>query len=225
MNGFKNIISLGFNCEVSFRIEDYLGEQINSYPLSWAFLQSREGFIEFLDNPDDLLNGEIKMLPNGMVLDLDYLICFHGKSTYSELMSEDGTIREDVMKDTIDELKSRVGYLLKKWDFMLSQVEKYLFILKVDGRRGDDDVRYVEQVYSILDKKVAGTFVMLVVLENIYFTKHWDCIQHSNILVRGIEKFAPINDTKLGGDIEGWLKIIEEAKNVLTVLPEGGLIT
>ena len=36
-------MSLGYNCEVSFRINDYLEREIDSYPLSWAYVfeQSR----------------------------------------------------------------------------------------------------------------------------------------------------------------------------------------
>ncbi len=36
--GFDHIVSLGYNCEVSFRINDYLEREIDSYPLSWAYV-------------------------------------------------------------------------------------------------------------------------------------------------------------------------------------------
>ena len=51
---FQNIVSLGYNCEVSFRIEDFTHEKINSYPFSWSYISDHKKFLEALQNLDDV---------------------------------------------------------------------------------------------------------------------------------------------------------------------------
>ena len=48
MNDKPVIVSLGYNCEISFRIEDYYGK-LDSYLFSWSFEDSRKGFIKALE--------------------------------------------------------------------------------------------------------------------------------------------------------------------------------
>ena len=89
---FENIVSLGYNCEVSFRIEDFTGEGIDSYPFSWAYVNDSEHFITCLWELDGLLSGKIEVLPWGMFLDKKYQIAFHGKGDAKELFNVDGSL-------------------------------------------------------------------------------------------------------------------------------------
>lgn len=66
---FKNVISLGYNCEVSYRIEDLLGRKIDSYPFSWAYVMDNHAFLKCLENLEDVLENEIEILPSGMFKD------------------------------------------------------------------------------------------------------------------------------------------------------------
>ena len=53
MNTKPILVSLGYNCEVSFRLEDYYGK-LDSYLFSWSFEDSRSGFIKALENMEDV---------------------------------------------------------------------------------------------------------------------------------------------------------------------------
>lgn len=64
---FQNIVSLGYNCEVSFRIEDFTHDKIKSYPFSWSYITDQKKFLDALWNLDDVLKNEIEVLPWGMV--------------------------------------------------------------------------------------------------------------------------------------------------------------
>jgi hypothetical protein len=73
---FDEVTSLGYNCEVGFRIQDYFG-LMDSYPYSWAYCLDRKLFLESLDNLDDILTGDITLMPSGMFRCEKYQISFH----------------------------------------------------------------------------------------------------------------------------------------------------
>ncbi len=59
---FDNIISLGYNCEVSYRINDFAHKPIDAYPFSWAYTLDPSLFAKCLWHLDDLLKGDIEIL-------------------------------------------------------------------------------------------------------------------------------------------------------------------
>lgn len=61
------LVSIGWNCEVSFRIQDFLNRQIDSYVYSWVRVQNSAGLLHSLYYPEDILAGKITLLKCGML--------------------------------------------------------------------------------------------------------------------------------------------------------------
>lgn len=56
---YDHIISLGYNCEVSFRIKDFFGK-LESYPFTWVYINNQiPQFVDVLKNFDKLLLKKI----------------------------------------------------------------------------------------------------------------------------------------------------------------------
>ena len=43
------VAGLGYNCEISFRLENFYGH-INAFPFSWSYVLEREYFPKVLEN-------------------------------------------------------------------------------------------------------------------------------------------------------------------------------
>ena len=109
---FSEIISLGYNCEVSFRIKDYCqkhGQSLNSFVFSWAYVEKKEGLLKSLSQLDNFwkeievsgTEGEqLKLLPGGMYRYLAYDIAFHSKA--KKMAFENGkTLNIDIEPDIL----------------------------------------------------------------------------------------------------------------------------
>ncbi len=210
---FQNIVSLGYNCEVSFRIEDFTHDKIKSYPFSWSYITDQKKFLDALWNLEDVLKNEIEVLPWGMFLDKKYGISFHGKGDKTTLFQEDGSVNQEVADSMIEELKSRESYLIEKFKKLLSSDQATLFILKVSSAKdGEENAEFIQGVLEFLKKNyVSQNFMLLAVAEknHLEFVKLLgECVCDKFLTVRSIEAFADDGNTQTGGDIEGWLDVI-----------------
>ena len=91
---YNKVISLRNNCEVSYRIRDYLGH-LDSYPYTWSLCQSHEGFLKSIGNISDLLSGDTRILPSGLVEDPRYQLGFRVKVYKNQLVNENGVIIDE----------------------------------------------------------------------------------------------------------------------------------
>lgn len=210
---FQNIVSLGYNCEVSFRIEDFTHEKINSYPFSWSYITDPKKFLEALHNLDDILKNEIEVLPWGMFLDKKYGISFHGKGDKTALFLEDGTVNAAVADSMIEGLKSRENYLISKFKNLLSSEDTTLFILKLSSKTdGKENADLICGVLAFLKEYyVSHNFLLLAVAEknHLEFVKFLgETVCDKYLSVRYVEEFADDGNTQTGGDIAGWLEVI-----------------
>lgn len=205
---FENIVSLGYNCEVSFRIEDFTGEGIDSYPFSWAYINDSEHFLTCLWELDELLSEEIEVLPWGMFLDKKYQISFHGKGDAKELFNLDGSLNTLIAERRINELKARIRYLIKKFKKLLNSEEKTLFILKIHPQERDGGFFLIKGVLDFLRKNyISQKFMVLAVLEEsnrILGEGISELPIGAQLQVRYIRAYANDSETKSGGDIRGW---------------------
>ena len=88
---FYHIISLGYNCEISFRIRDYYGK-LDSTIYSWCYIKNCKDFLKSLDDPNCLVDDEKYLNSNGMYQCRNYDILFHTKVSKEELFSENEEI-------------------------------------------------------------------------------------------------------------------------------------
>lgn len=176
---YDHIISLGYNCEVSFRIKDFFGT-LESYPFTWVYINNQiYSFVDILDNFDRLLlkKNNLSVVPWGMILDKKYNILFHTKGNVEEMFDEDKTPIKSIVNLRIAELKSRYRHLCVKFNNLLFSNDWTLFVMKVDVEHGYDIKNIIK------------------------FVKKINC---RHILVKYVKKFANDAHTDTDGDLEGW---------------------
>ena len=130
---FDTVISLGYNCEVSYNIYRIHGS-VDSYPLSWAYVHKMSALAEFIRNPENLLRDssfcykrEAKIWQSGIPD-----IWVHGRARSEDLFNGDGTeIPEAIEKDR-EELISRQSHLIRKFkDTCTAPEKRKLFLVTV----------------------------------------------------------------------------------------------
>lgn len=224
---FKKIVSLGYNCEVSTRIQEYMNGHFDSYPFSWVFIGSIPKFVNALNNLDDILANEIVLLPSGMVKDTTYEISFHLKEPANSYHSE-----EEKYKVQIEELKSRFKHLVDKFKNLLNANFYTLFVLKYNKCANLEDYKNV--IHFFEENYKSGKFKILFVFEKEIQKEYFEYFKtNQHVILYTIKEFAGHTDTKYGGDIQGWYSSFAYATNnqkfrkdklrpIITFLKENG---
>ncbi len=204
---FKKIVSLGYNCEVSTRIKEYMKGHFDSYPFSWVYIGSIPKFVNALNNLDDILSNEIVLLPSGMVKDTTYEISFHLKKTANLYDSE-----EEKYKIQVDELKSRFKHLVDKFKKLLNAKFYTLFVLKHNKNGNLEDYKKVINFFenNYKSKKFKILFVFQKEIQQDYYDTFKD---NKFVVLYTIKEFAKDTDTEKGGDIQGWYSSFAYATN------------
>ncbi|MDM0822046.1 hypothetical protein QTI12_14785 [Clostridium perfringens] len=216
-NTFDEVVSLGYNCEVSFRIKDYFGK-ISSYPYSWAYCCDKNLFLKSLDNLDDILTGEITLLPlSGMFKCEKYNMNFHS-SKHKENLVVDGKPNKENVEKEIKNLKEKIKHLTKKFKDLLTSEKNTLFVIKIKHDEFNDE-KFIQEIYSRLLKYYKSKrFLLLVVLEEKYLTKEIINLESERLKIRTVKYFAKDNDTLRGGDLVGWNSVFSEFKVKFTMI-------
>lgn len=207
-------VSLGYNCEVSFRIQDYEKKPLDSYPFSWAFIHNTEKFIRVLNNLSDLLTHVIEYdEKSNMVEDKEYEISFHLKGAKDYFYSaENGAVIEEHLSEGIEELRSRIGHCIDKWKKLFAEDNKVIFVVKSKGY----DAQLLDKLYSFLENNFkCGKFLLLVVYERNNQVAFLENKSYEKMICFTIEQFAAVNNTKEGGDIRGWMDALEFAEKTM----------
>lgn len=133
LNGFEKIVSLGYNCEVSFRIEQYLGRQIDSYPLSWAYVSGQDKMDRALEQSANgtLLLGHYTVNASDMFHFDEANISFHSKAEDKQLLRlPDGSTNYPEAEKALAEMRQRFGHLEEKFGRLFVEGPSTLFLLK-----------------------------------------------------------------------------------------------
>lgn len=205
------ITSLGYNCEVSFRLENYF-ERINAMPFSWSFELNRDLFAEVLDNIDDLFTGEVKLWDDQMICDIKYQIKYHPRY---DILRKYGEPTEETYAECVEELRGRVGHLKEKYKKLLVSGQSTLFIMKVEDKGEEDNIAYVKKIMDVLQRNyISGRYTLAAVFEEQAATgavKALENIYGENCLrICTLKKFAPKKHTDTMGDTAGWKRILSE---------------
>ena len=213
MQKFNNIVSLGYNCEVSFRIQDHYG-YVNSIIYSWAYIEDRDGFLRSLGETELLAKSDKQLLPHGMFRSEEYGISFHSKIPKELLIMPDGTVNLDNIEHAKVEMEKRYCYLAQKLRKMFrSQTEKTLYVCKMCGWKKDVDRNrtFINNLYSKLQELCCiDNFAVLIVMEKNDRNIQLRNLEEKGILIRFVEKFADDSETRSGGDQKGWNVIFDE---------------
>lgn len=211
---WDHVISLGFNCEVSFQIQKCTN-MFEASLFSWAFIADDDLFLGALKNLDSLFANEIQFSPErvDMFQCKNFNIFFHGRVPYQQLMQEDSDqIDEKKYKEALDELKSRLEHLKEKFICQLSTKESTIFIRKIEIR-GDlkEHLKFIENLNNYLaGHYLKGEYLLLIIVEEKYYSFFARYVMFPNTEVRCLKYFAPVDDTKDGADDAGWEQIFSE---------------
>lgn len=211
---FDTIVSLGFNCEVSFRIRDHLNGYLDSYPYSWCYVYGGADLSQCLEHPERILSGDIELLPNGMLLCKTCHLSFHGKMPLDQLWNADGSPCQEKLDMTIAELRARQSHLQDKLRWLLNDGKKStLFLMKnakiaFQPKEAAEDIRslsrWLEEHYQ------GGRFLLVVVVEERYLTHRLRRMENKHLVFRSVRQFAKEGKAQSGSDFEGWNAIFDE---------------
>ena len=213
---FDHYISLGYNCEVSYRIEDYLKKPIDSYPFTWAYVHDVRLLPEALSDPANVLQQGMYAEGNSDMFRAEkYQISFRVRASKQDLFRQDGTLREEIAEPALEELRARYAHLCFKWEVLCNTDERTLFVIKVRGEEWCSDamrgvLRSLSESYYCDD----GGFRLLIVCERAYFDEEKaKTFQNGDdrILFAAVESFAADSEADTGGDIAGWMRALEYA--------------
>lgn len=204
---FDVITSLGYNCEISFRLENYFGS-INAMPFSWSFILEREKFPQTLADIDRLFADRVELLEDNMILCKNYNIKFHPRY---DILLQDGSPTEESIQMAVEELQQRVSHLKNKWKELVGSQKETVFLMKVENKGEEADLKYIQQIYQVLQEKyLSGKFTLVVLIERGAATEKIRGLESEKLKVRTLKCFAPKKHTDTMGDVLGWWHILNE---------------
>lgn len=200
------IMSLGYNCEVSFRIEDYFGK-LDSYLFSWSYEEDRNAFLQALSAIESVFTGRVELQPDHMFRDEEYKIKFHPRY---DILPKTGDVDPELYEKGLDELRERLAHLKKKTVDAFCGDRPIVFIMKVENRGIEDNKKYISEVVKVLKKSVKAHFILVAVIEKRAATSELLLMQNDVLMIRTLKRFAPVKHTDVSGDTKGWYKILRE---------------
>lgn len=216
----NKLISLGYNCEISFQIQKFR-KSFESSLFSWVYSLNNQKFINALWNLDDIFVDQIHFhLPTeNMFYDEKYDLVFHGKTNKKEMLDETGNIiNHKKYDDCVAELRSRINHLKEKFQKEFFSDYEKIYFRKIeiypDWMTEDfceEIIQFIKDLHEFFLKKVkVGGFKLIIVLEEQYLNSEIKLLECDTLFIRTVKYFAPYDNTKDGADYESWRKILEE---------------
>lgn len=206
---YSVIVSLGVNCEVSYHLNRVFGF-VDSYPLTWAFVDDVKYLPGFLQDPHRLF--ESKNVQHdyscNMCFYAEYGIHFHCQGGPETLLDETGKVSPDKSRQALDEVASRMRYLSDKFLALLRDPERsVLCVLTVWEWSRTQDLLDVHKVLSNYPK-----VDLLAVLTGKEPNVDVRELKRHGIIVRSIARHPPHNAVTdpEQNDIVGWNRIFSE---------------
>lgn len=202
-NKYDHIISLGYNCEVTYRFLKYFKFEESSL-FNWCHSRNIDNLIRALN--DFNLIGYDFTNPNPLWECKETHIRFHGKAPMSIYI--DKTATKEELENDKKELISRIAYLKKKFIDILTNDSKKLYIYKIKTTDINKDTNtQISKLKSALSLLGGKNFEVLIVSEKeANFTT-----KQGNYIHRTVEYYAPDNDvTSKKYFKNGWNKIFDE---------------
>lgn len=208
---YDTICSLGYNCEISFRLEDICVWGIDNYIFSWASIKDNNEFLLAINNLEDLYTEEYVLQSNGMALSPKYSIAFHLRRNKYKFLNSDKTVNNYELNLALKELQSRLKYLGKKTEKIFSK-KSYAFVIKL--KSGQEHYVFLKELYNFICSKMKKKdFKLICVFEAKYKKEELEKIrtlENDNFVIEFVKEFAEDFDTKNTGDFLGWHKLFKK---------------
>ena len=189
-NKFDYIFSLGYNCEIAYRLYDYFKFEESSL-LNWAGTYSTEHLIEFFNNFEKLGTQGYEG-PNPFWKCKATNLRMHGKvnmNDYINKIADEETIRKDK-----EDLIGRMSYLKEKFIKIAKSSAKKLYAYKLRNNEINENIYDVlNRLYEAMENFGIINFKLLVIYEK-QNSEILDKIAdkcNKNIILRSVDYFAP----------------------------------
>ena len=215
-HNYDHIISLGYNCEVSFRIENYTNTGIDSYPLSWAYVKDQNDMVYILDNLDLLTkdtNYEF-VKSSGMFHSSLLDVFVHSKIDKKNVNDFDDLQLSVFNENASEEIRSRFTHLCSKWEELLKGESSSLFIMKLQRWIGEESCLSVAQDVDdwLQQNYSSGKYLLACCTDDdkifSYINGSVKQDMHPNLRIVKIDRFADDGNTQYGGAIDSWMSEI-----------------
>lgn len=197
---YGHIISLGYNCEISFQLFRK-NKFLESNLFAWAYIPSLKDTLFTLKNLD-LIGSEGFSGPSPLYTCKKTHIGFHGKAGV-KMLQENPALKEEDQ----NELIGRISFLREKFKETAKDGEKNLYIIKVkpeDLDAGDT----LKAIYDYLVETVKNDFDFLIIAEK---KSSFALPMYKNLYVRFVNFFVPDdNVTTKDNDKKHWQRIFDE---------------
>ncbi|NCB49140.1 MAG: hypothetical protein EOM53_00445 [Alphaproteobacteria bacterium] len=203
---YGHIISLGYNCEISFQF--FLKYHfVESSLFAWVNCLNVDNLIYALSHLDKVCSGEIKNIKPMWKCE-NTGICFHGKTSMKIMINN---LSAQILKEDKEELLSRVSYLKNKFIQTSSDGKKNLYIFKYPSKEESDITEKINLLYEKLDNLVENEFDLLIILENDFCSKIQENVFNPHIFIRRVDFFTKEEDvTSKENDFKHYKKIFKE---------------
>ncbi|MBR2068357.1 MAG: hypothetical protein IJ877_01215 [Candidatus Gastranaerophilales bacterium] len=185
-NKFDYIISLGYNCEVTYRFLKYFKFE-DSGLFNWTYSYSINDLIYALNNFDKIAQGEF-INPDPLWECKNTHIKFHGRENMGTYMNHLET--DEILKKDLEDLKGRINHLKEKFlDILKNDKSKlYIYKIKKEDLKNDPEEK-IKELNNALKNLGGNNFKLLIVYEK------QDLIipDNPNFITRNVEYFAPDN--------------------------------
>ena len=201
-NKFDHIISLGYNCETSFKALKYFRfEEAGLF--NWSYSHSINELINALNNFDSICTGDFEY-PNPLWECKNTHIRFHGKANIQLYMEQ--PVSEEIIESDRKELVERMAYLKEKFLNFIRNDSSKLFVYKIRDNEITD--ASTNALLNALINLGAQNFKLLFV----YQTSCGNVTNDSDIMLfRSVDYFAPDDDvTNKKYRHNGWNRIYDE---------------
>ena len=214
---FDEIVSLGYNCEISQRFCDIFKNKVfEHYLYTWSYEKDRSLFLKSFDMLNDFANSGYNIVPSGMIRHERSGIDFHSRFKKNDLIDAN-LIYTEKYYEALAELKSRLNYVALKTENLFKENKKVLFVMKMKYKNLYEDVKFVEKLSNIINNKYnqdTCQFSIIVVLSKRNYPKEElkkilsKKINH--VYFESVDHFANDKYTDITGDIVGWHRILRK---------------
>ena len=210
---YDHIISLGYNCEVSYQFFKYY-HFVESSLFAWCNTINIDNLIFAINNLDKLITGKLENV-KPMWKCFNTNIRFHGKAPM-KIWTSNEPVNIEIINEDRNELISRISYLKEKFIKTSNDNKKNLYIFKylVTTEKIEDIEKNINDLYLSLNKIAKNEFDLLIIIEKQKIpTNFQEKFADKNIFIRTVDFFAPEDDvTGKNFDKIGWKKIFDEFK-------------
>ncbi len=211
-NCYDYIISLGYNCEVSYKFLKYFKQEVSGL-FNWSKVNTIDNLIYALENFDKLgTSGFVMEMPLWKCINTN--ISFHGKVQAKDYL-KNNYAEEEIEKDK-SELSERIKYLKEKFINILCNNKRKLYIYKIKNKDINDSTE--EKILKLkhqLTKMGGKNFDILIVALKDQINKF--PINTNEYKIRFIDAYPPDSEVTCKKFKNNWKKIYNEFHPKLSI--------